>query len=149
VSDFNILFANEARRWAVKKIPYRHMGTTEKGCDCTGLIIGVLNKLGKIKKYKLKKYKFDWNIHSGASDIITEELLKIGDFVFDRKIGDLFVFRFGKCNSHVGVFLGGYQFAHSVSHARYCQIGIVKNSMWHKRLTGVIRLNEEKMAQYT
>ncbi|GAH75445.1 unnamed protein product, partial [marine sediment metagenome] len=38
--------AEEARKWADAKVPYRHRGVTNEGCDCSGLLIGVMQKLG-------------------------------------------------------------------------------------------------------
>jgi len=146
MSDLQTKFVEEVINWANKKVPYRHRGVTENGCDCTGLIIGVLNKLGFLKDFKLRKYKYDWNLHAGACDIITDELLRVGDFVSDEmKQGDILIFRFGKCNAHAGIFIGGNQFVHSVVNSGYCRFGIIKNSPWSKRITGVIRLNEEKI----
>lgn len=142
-------FAEEAIRWADLKVPYRHRGETDKGCDCTGLIIGILTKLNKLRNYKRVKYKYDWNIHAGASDIITEELLKIGDFVIDNpEVGDIFLFKFGKCNSHTGIIINDNTFIHSTGGANgYCRRAILKNSQWSSRLVGVIRLNEEKLSK--
>jgi len=149
MSDLQTRFAEEAVRWADKKVPFVHQGETETGCDCTGLIIGILTKFGKLRNYKRIKYKYDWNLHAGACDIITEELLKIGEFTKEEKIsGDILVFKFGKCNSHAGIFIKGNQFVHSVgSGITRCGFGILKNSPWAKRLTGVIRLNEEKISR--
>ena len=147
--DIRTRFAEEATEWANKKVPYRHRGITEDGCDCSGMIVGILQKLGKVKRFKLRKYKMDWNLHAGACDIITAELLKVGDFVDNMKIGDVLIFRFGKCDAHAGIYVGGNRFVHSVSTSKYCKFGMTKNSPWSKRLSGIIRLNDEKLAKYS
>jgi len=149
VSELQKQFAEEAVRWADKKVPFLHRGETDKGCDCTGLIIGVLSKLGKLKNYKRMKYKFDWNIHAGACDIITEELLKVGNFISgEKQKGDILLFRFGRCNSHAGVFIEGNKFVHSTGGSMgFCRYGILKNSQWSKRIAGVIRLDEDKISK--
>lgn len=148
-TEFILKFADEAERWTNMKVPFKHMGTTEKGCDCTGFIIGVLQKLGKFRDYKLRKYKYDWNVHAGACDIITEELLKVGDFTTSRERGNILIFRFRNCNAHTGIIMGDSKFAHNMAAGRHCKFDLIKKSIWFKRLTGVIRLNEEKIAKYS
>lgn len=142
-------YAEEAIRWANIPVPYRHMGTTIRGCDCSGLLVGLAQSLGRLKNYKLRKYKFDWNLHSGACDIITTELEKFADCVVKSPMqpGDIPVFRFGKCNAHAGIFIGKYVFIHSLSH-HTCQRAIIRNSQWSARWTLTYRLNNEKMARY-
>jgi len=149
MTDLQTKFAEEAIIWADKKVPFLHRGETEKGCDCTGMLIGILSKFGKLKSYKRVKYKFDWNLHAGATDIITKELLRIGDFVeSEKEPGDILLFRFGKCNSHIGIFIKGNKFVHAAGGSGgFCRYGILKNSQWSKRLVGVIRLNEEKISK--
>lgn len=147
---FTERYAEEAIRWANIPVPFRHRGLTKQGCDCTGLLIGVAQSLNRLNKYQLRKYKFDWNLHGGACDIITTELEKVADCVVKSppKIGDLLVFKFGKCNAHAGIFVGNYTFAHSLSH-HVCQLSLIKNSQWSARWTSTYRFNDEKMARYT
>jgi len=147
MSDFGTKFAEEAALWADKKVPYLHRGETDRGCDCTGIIIGILTKFGKLKNYKRVKYKIDWNVHENATESITKELLRIGDFVENGpEPGDILLFKFGRCSSHSGIFVGGNKFVHSTGGGQgCCRYGILKNSQWSRRLSGVIRLNENKI----
>ena len=145
MSDFGDRIASEAKKFADAKVPYRHRGVTMRGCDCTGLLIGILNNMGLLKNYKLRKYKFDWNLHAGAIPIILDEILQYGDIVDTKEPGDVLVFRFGKCDAHCGIHVGNNQFIHSVVTAKCCQYGITVNSPWSKRLTKIVRPNEEKL----
>jgi cell wall-associated NlpC family hydrolase len=71
--------AAEAKNWL--GVPYQHRGMTKRGCDCTGLLIGILQLLGYLPNYKLREYPKDWNLHAGAGDYIREEISKIADLV--------------------------------------------------------------------
>ena len=146
-------FIEEARKWADAKVKYRHRGTTKRGCDCTGLVIGIMRSLGYIKKYELRMYPRDWNLHSGAGNYIIEEITKISDEIPNNDIdnGDLVVFRFGKCIAHIGVMvdMSSRLFVHSLFSAKCCKYSILKNSMWSKRWIKSYRLNNEKMALYS
>ena len=92
---FQERYAEEAVRWASIPVPFRHRGLTTRGCDCSGMLVGIAQTLGKLKSYKLRKYKFDWNLHKGACDIITTELEKFADLVQKSPLqpGDIPVFR--------------------------------------------------------
>lgn len=147
---FQERYAEEAVRWASIPVPYVHRGTTIRGCDCSGMLVGIAQVLGKLKNYKLRKYKFDWNLHKGACDIITVELEKFADLVQNSALqsGDIPVFKFGKCNAHAGIFIKKNLFVHSLSH-HCCQNGIIRNSQWSDRWTLTYRLSNEKMARYS
>ena len=150
MKTFQEKFADEAVKWANIPVPYRHRGLTIRGCDCTGLIIGIAQSLGKLQNYKLRKYKFDWNLHSGACDIITTELENVADRVMKSTIqpGDILIFKFGKCNSHAGVFVGKRTFVHSLANYS-CQQALLKQSQWSPRWVLTYRFNNEKMAKYS
>ena len=143
-------YATRAKEWARLGVPYRHRGLTRRGCDCSGMLIGIGQELGKFKSFKLRKYRGDWNMHSGACDIITTELDKVADRVPNVQlgIGDILVFRFGNCDAHAGVFIGDISFVHSVANSK-CQLGIIRDSKWSSRWTLTYRFNNEKMSQFT
>jgi len=139
--------AEEARRWAKIKVPYQHRGTTIKGCDCTGFLIGVLQSLGFFRGYKLPYYSFDWSMHRNSSENIIKEL---NDYAYevhksDLTIGDVLLFKFARTHSHAGIYLGNHIFAHCYQAASRCCLGVLKNSMWEKRWTKVFRLDESKI----
>jgi len=150
VKTFQEKFADEAIKWANMKVPYRHRGTTTRGCDCTGLIIGIAQSLGKLQSYKLRRYKFDWNMHSGACDIITTELSNVADCVPKSSMqpGDILVFKFGKCNAHAGIFIGNRIFVHSIANF-CCQRSLLRQSQWSDRWVLTYRFNNEKMVKHS
>ncbi len=143
-------FAQEARNWI--DVKYRHRGTTMRGCDCTGLLIGIARQLGYLRVYDLRNYPKDWNLHAGAGNYICEELERFGYEIpnSDCSDGDIPIFRFGKCLAHAGVIVDMSQrlMVHSFMTAKKCQYAILRNSIWSKRWMKTYRLSIEKMAKY-
>ena len=143
-------FATEAENWIGVK--YRHRGTTKRGCDCTGLLIGALRTLGNLRSYELREYKKDWNLHAGAGNYICEELDRVGNEIPNNEAGngDIPIFRFGKCLAHAGVIVDMSKrlFVHSYLTAGKCQYAILRNSIWSERWKKTYRLSSEKMAKY-
>lgn len=134
--DIQAAFARLACEWAEASVTYRHRGTTRNGCDCTGLLIGIARELGYLKKYKLRRYAIDWNLHAGAGDYITTELIKFGSAIPNGRAapGDIAVMTFGKCRAHVGVIVReDLLMVHSLKTNGRCKYDILKNSMWSRR----------------
>lgn len=145
-----ILFAQKAKEWADEKVRYRHRGITRRGCDCTGLLIGIANELGYLRNYKLRNYKLDWNLHSGSGTFLIDELEKFGCEIPNNEIGvgDIAVFEFGRCLSHAGIMINinSKSFVHIFYEARKCRYGILRNSIWSKRWITTYRLTNEKLS---
>ena len=136
---------NAAKVWKDLGVKYQHRGTTRYGCDCTGLIIGILQELGYIKDYKLRIYPRDWNLHAFADDHIMEELGKVTDKIANPDIGDLVVFYFGRCAAHVGIVVENGLFIHCHRISGKCTVSSLWNSSWTKRIVNFYRLNEFKL----
>jgi len=134
----------EALTWI--DTPYQHRSATKQGCDCTGLIIGVMQTLGYMKDYKLRNYPKDWNLHSMADNYIVDEIEKFTDKIFDMRSGDIVLFRFGKCIAHAGILLENKLFIHSHVKAKKCNVSLMKNNEWSKRFVGAYRFNLKKVA---
>ncbi len=143
-------FALEARRWI--EVKYRHRGTTMNGADCTGLLIGIAQRLGYLRNYELRMYPKDWNLHAGAGNYICEELEKVGDQIPNNECGngDIPIFRFGKCLAHAGIIVDMSKrlMVHSFLTSRRCEYAILRNSIWSKRWIKTYRFSSEKMAKY-
>ena len=151
MDELNEIFAAKAIEWAKQKVPYQHRGTTRRGCDCTGLLIGIARELGFLKNYKLRKYPPDWNLHAGAGNQVIEELSKFGHEIpkSQATIGDVAVMAFGKCPAHCGIIVDDkFMMVHSLSTNRSCTIGFLKNSMFAKRWINSFRLDKNKLRQY-
>lgn len=82
-------------------IPYKYGGVDRRGLDCSGLVYRVFKDLG----------------HQNLKRTSSSVMFKMGSAVSKRKMvpGDLVFFkRKGKIN-HVGIYMGGREFAHSSS----------------------------------
>ena len=132
-----------AKAWVIAKVIFRHRGTTRSGCDCTGLLIGVLKELG-YKNYTLPYYARDWNLHSTERDYAIEELEKIANLVPKEEVqaGDFVVFKFGRKHSHCGIYIGELLFIHTYHQAAHCKYGVLRNSIWAQRWSLVYRLDK-------
>ncbi|MCE5185070.1 MAG: NlpC/P60 family protein [Planctomycetaceae bacterium] len=135
--------AENAVTW--KGVVYQHRGYTRGGCDCTGLLIGILQELGFVRDYQLRKYPMDWNLHAGAGNYIVDELSKFAAPVTLPQPGDIALFRFGRCIAHVGIVLGKGTFIHSHINAGACGISSLYNSPWTKRLAGFYEIREDAL----
>ena len=142
--DLNKRIIEEVMKW--KGVKYQHRSTTKQGCDCTGLIVGVMQALGYIKSYKMRKYPSDWNLHSMADNYILEEIEKFADKVSDMKSGDIVLFRFGKCIAHAGILLENKLFIHNHKKAGRCNLSSIRGvNKWAERLMGTYRFNIDKL----
>lgn len=137
-----------AKEWLALKIKYQHRGLTRNGCDCTGLIIGVLRELGHMRKYVLRNYSPQWNLHAGADNYIIEEADKVADRVKTPEPGDLVLFYFGRCVAHAGIVIENDLFIHCYKKSKKCVVSKLWKSEWTKRIAFFYRLNEDKLKRY-
>jgi len=139
--------AREALNWI--GVPYQHRAMTKNGCDCTGLILGVLKTLGYLGNYKVREYPIDWNLHGMADDHIRDELLKVTNEISgSEKLlkGDILLFWFGRCVSHIGIYIGDRQFVHSWRNAKKCKIAPLMNKNgWASRFDSAYRFDSKKL----
>ena len=151
--DFTYQFVKEVRRWADAKVPYRHRGVSMAGCDCTGLLIGVLQSLGYFKNYSLRNYPIDWNLHAKADDYLECEICKIANAIKNNDIqtGDIILFTFGKCVAHLGVVVdaSSYLFVHQHRNARHTVYSTLRNSPWGARIAKVYRIDTVRLEKFS
>ncbi len=151
-ASLQLIFKEEAIKWAEEKVRYVHRGVSKLGCDCTGLIIGVCREIGYLGNYKLRNYSKDWNLHNGAGNYIIEELEKVANEIPKNEIteGDILVFSWGRCLAHVGILVNknNGKFVHCFVDSKKCIYGILFNSGFGKRWKKSYRLNVEKMKRF-
>jgi len=145
--QLNEAIARRAEEYAAERVPYRHRGTSRRGCDCTGLVIGILREMGYMRSYRLRDYPIDWNLHSGAGDWVIEGLGKLGRRVSrpSAQRGDIAVMQFGRCPAHCGILVDRDLMVHSFLAAGRCQYGRLKDSPWSARWVAAFRLEKEKL----
>lgn len=140
--------AKKAKELANLKIPYKHRGKTRRGCDCSGLLILIMNELGYLQNFKLPKYPIDWNLHSFAykHNYLTEYIAKYASQVEkdDRQPGDVLLFKYAKVICHSGIFVGNGLFVHSYI-LRPVSFATLNSSRWNNRLEEVWRIDEGRI----
>jgi cell wall-associated NlpC family hydrolase len=140
-----------AAEYAAAGVRYQHRGTSRRGCDCTGLIVGILQELGYLRGFVLRPYPPDWNLHAAAGNQVVEEIEAIADRVNKKEAiaGDIAVIFWGRCPAHAGVVVHGPtrpMMVHAYSSAGKCQYAMLVKSPWAKRWHRAYRLSEDKLA---
>jgi cell wall-associated NlpC family hydrolase len=91
----------EARSWI--GTPYHNCGDIKgAGVDCAMLLVRVFVDTGLCEPFDPRPYAPDWHMHRGEERYL--------GFVFDRaravvapQLGDVAVFKFGRCYAHGGI----------------------------------------------
>jgi len=110
----NNQIAATAEVWADLKVPYVHRGFSRNGCDCSGLLVGVLQELGFVRDFEMPIYPIDWLLHDSNPNHLTTILPQYSEEVKGPIIrGDILLFRFAKVISHLAIFVGGNIMVHS------------------------------------
>jgi NlpC/P60 family putative phage cell wall peptidase len=143
----------QARTWL--NTPFHHQGRRKhEGCDCIGLIIGVVAELGVPSRYAhadgrpVLLAEFDERDYAREPDglRLRAELLKHLTPVPNEamQVGDILLFRFRENPQHVA-FLGDYPGGgFSLIHCYQSAGRVVEHFFdegWRKRLVGVFRIN--------
>lgn len=126
----------EARGWI--GTPYRHGASARGlGCDCLGLVRGVLAGLGS--PVPAPTYAPDWAEASGAERLLDElgaRLARVGE----PGLGVLLVFRWrqGRPASHLGIGTGEGRMVHAQVRAGVVEVCVAPP--WRRRLAGCFSL---------
>lgn len=102
-TDLRQRVADEARRWL--RTPYHHQGRVlGAGVDCAMLLIEVYHACGLIPRIDPRPYPADWHLHRSEERFLgwVERLAKPVD---QPGMGDLALYRFGRCASHGAIVL--------------------------------------------
>jgi len=139
--DYGKLIAEEAKRWLGTHFEH-HASVFQKGADCIGLIIGVLKNTGLLnEEFQVEYYSREFMLHH-SEEILLNRLRAYSNPVeqIDLVEGDFILFQFGRCVSHVGIYLSDNLFIHS-ENKKGVSYAILKNSEWSKRYREGLRLD--------
>jgi len=140
--------AEKAKEWANDKVRYKHRGHTRNGCDCSGLLVGVMRELGYLKNFKMPNYPVDWNLHGFKykHNYLTEKICKYAYKIpmNEKQPGDVLLFKYLKVICHSGIYVGNELFVHSYVLRPVCY-GTLRNSRYGKWLEEVWRVDERKL----
>lgn len=87
------------------------------GVDCAQLIAGIAENLNIIEKNtNIPTYVVDWHIHHSDEKLLW--YLKYFKCVKKRnkddyKLGDILTFKFGRCTSHLAIYVGDNRILHA------------------------------------
>lgn len=135
---------SEARSWINPPTKWMH-GVALKGyrTDCVQFIISLAKEFGWIPQdYKTFPYNQDYALHNDTS-LIKQEIMKFCDEVTDgMKVGDIVLFKFGKCASHAGIYIGNNRVVHA--HVRQ---GVIEDDIKNivKPIDSIWRFNAQKI----
>ena len=106
----------EARTWV--GTPYHgHAALKGVGCDCIGLVIGVLKNVGLLSAtYSPGSYSGEWHLHHNEERLVgeVEAFGCVAKPLAERQPGDLLLFQFGRVCAHSGFCLEDDQVLHAV-----------------------------------
>jgi cell wall-associated NlpC family hydrolase len=106
--EFEIALNAEARKWV--GTPYKHMGKTRNGCDCLGLVMGVMSNIGIVPpKSMYVKYSLNWNLGNPLSyeNSISAHCVPTKT----RRIGDICAFKIRNTGiNHIGLWVTSDKF---------------------------------------
>ena len=147
MESVNKKVADTAIDWVKSKVPYEFKGASRRGCDCIGILVGILHELGYILDFNLPYYPKDWSLHKGNEEKIINGLLKYANEIplKDMTPGDILIFHYGRYHSHIGIYVGNYEIIHCYEEANKCVYGVILHSAWEKRLRKAYRLDETKI----
>lgn len=121
------------------------------GIDCGMLLIASLEDAGIIKKDSIKvaPYSNEWHLHHSDEwflSYVRKYCKKAA--VEDAKPGDFFMYQYGRCISHAGVYIGDGIIVHAVVDEGVIMSNINEimflDAHGHSRLRGVYRFKGVK-----
>jgi len=93
-----------ARSWI--GTPYHHAADVKgAGVDCAMLLVRVYCDLGLVEPFDPRPYTRDWMLHRDDERYIGFLLARAREVQAPR-VGDVILFRFGRCFSHGGIISG-------------------------------------------
>lgn len=132
-------FIKECRSWLGTR--WQHAVSLKGvGVDCVQFMLSVSKKMGWLNKnFKVKPYPRDWALHQSHSilmDWLNENCNKVN--VHFVEAGDILVYKFNRCNSHVAYYIGDRKAIHS-----HIVHGVVEYDIYEpvfrKKLTHAVR----------
>jgi cell wall-associated NlpC family hydrolase len=119
-------------------MPYRHMGRSENGLDCWGLILLVYSEMIHVKLWDMDEgYPEDWS-HKGK-DLFMENYRRQWEKVDGPQIYDVVLINNGHgIANHAGVMINERSFIHCLSKAGVV-LSRITDKQWKPRIAGFFR----------
>lgn len=104
---------NEAMEWL--GTPYHTMAKLKGiGVDCAQLLIAVYSNCGLIEDFDTGTYSHEWHMHR-SEELYLKNILEYAYKVpfKERQKGDVFLYKYGRCISHGGIYIGNNEIIHA------------------------------------
>ena len=132
---------SEALTWV--GTPYHHMGKVKgAGVDCGQILISVYSSVGLIEDYETDYYPFDWALHRSEEKYL-ENIMRYAQPTNNPKVGDIAVYKFGRCVSHSGIIINEREIVHAWLKAKQVTISRMDEGELNGRLHGYYTLFKE------
>ena len=120
---------HEAMSWI--GTPYHHHGRVHgEGVDCAQLLIASYADAGVLPPIDPGFYAYDWHLHR-SEEVFAQWLEKQGGRrVQTPALGDVLLFKYGRCFSHGGIWIGD-RVVHS-----YIRLGVCAHRLTEAPLNG-------------
>ena len=116
----------EALKWV--GTPYYNLGDTlGAGVDCCMLLIRAWVDSGLIEPFDPRPYPVQWYMHSDEERYL-EWLQLCAVEVDEPKMGDIVVWKFGRCFSHSAILVDPHQVVHALAEHRRCLVTSIDES---------------------
>lgn len=109
---------------------HHHARLKGVGVDCAHHLCAVFEACGLVDPIDPGYYATDWHLHRGE-EVYEEWLARFAKRVEAPHVGDVAVFKFGRCFSHGGVFVSDDQVVHA-----YINVGVMLNRLCEAPLQG-------------
>jgi NlpC/P60 family putative phage cell wall peptidase len=101
-SSSRLAVIREAETWL--RTPYRHMGRVKgRGVDCLTLLAEVYEAAGVVPHVEIPFYSPDWHMHRSAERYMEGLLRYAREIEGPPQLGDVALFKFGRCFAHGGI----------------------------------------------
>lgn len=104
-----------ARSWL--RTPYHHAARIKGvGVDCGTFLAEVFAEAGAVPTVDIADYPHDWHLHRSDEKYLAYVKRYAWEVVdgSDPDVGDVVVWKFGRCFSHGGIYIGGGLIIHSL-----------------------------------
>lgn len=121
--------------------PYHHAaGIKGVGADCVWLLIRVFQSCGLLEtNFDAGDYPRDWHLHRSQELYLAGIKANCLPAAEPWGVGDILTYRFGRCVSHGGIYIGAGKIVHALA-GREVEVADIANPLLATRFAGGWRL---------